>query len=582
MIRPSFAQAQSTFTIGVGGVSSANLDTLNPTALTVVDGLTYIPMHAIYDGLVQVGVNASAIPDLAQNWSFRDPNTIIFNLVHNATWHDGQAFTADDVVYTLNLYIAHPEWYAANGIDKVKSVSAIDNYTVQINLVKPDVTLLDYLTGMYILPKHVWQNVGNFSTFANSNPVGTGPFTYVSWGGPGTYYVLAANPNYFYGRPHIDRLVVRGYASYSALILALQSGEVDFAGLLIQPTFVPTLNSQIGIEVISRPDARYFYFSMNEYPNGTENPTLRDRTVRIALSHAMNTTELAQVVWQGYATPQATVVPPVFAGYVNPNIKPYDFNLTEAAQMLDNAGYKVGSDGIRVSPAGVRMSYKIEVPNGFTEEYRAAQLITGWWKQIGVEGKPAIVDEGTLGDEIASWKHDTFIWDWVGDRVDWWVSMFTSDSAQPAPNSGLSDSGYLNPTFDQLFQLQAQQSDPAARMQTFWKMEQILHDDAVYVPLYDTSTIEAFRSDRFTGVPGGLLPPATVYSSNNLFRSITPISMPQASMTATSATATSSGMVSTPGVSGQTLAAALAAVIVVLIIAVVAIRRKASGKPKNS
>jgi peptide/nickel transport system substrate-binding protein len=580
---PLKAQASPvTFTVGWG---AAPMDTLNPTAVTLYDGGAYVVMHAIYDTLVRADVNGNPIPDLAQSWSYSNSTTIIFNLVHNATWHDGQPFAADDVVYTVNTYLAHSELPIMRlYVENVKSITAVDPYTVQINLINADATFIgELLPAMYIIPKHIWQDISNFTSYTNSNPVGTGPFKFVSWGGVNTYVQLAANTNYFLGPPHIDQLVIRYFTSYNAMALAVQSGEIDYAGPLFPPSIVPTLTSATGIEVVTRPDQRYYYFCFNGYPQGSGNPTLRDVRVRLALSHAINNTELAQVTWAGYATPQNTVMPLTFANWVNPNIKAYDFNLNEAAQMLDSAGYKVGSDGIRVSPNGVKLSYKLEVPSDYAEEYRAAQVIANWWKQIGVEATPQIVDTGTLGDEVVSWKHDTFIWVWsVGEVVgpDYFLSMFRSTEAQPAPNGGLSDSGFNNSMYDQLYVAQEQATDPAQRQTIIWQMEQILHDNAVYVPLYDPLAVQAFRSDKFTGLPSGSLPPLNQYASNNLFLSITPISTPvQTTQTTTSVSTTAQP--APTGMSTETIVGVVA-VIIIIIVAAAALSRRRKGEPTKA
>ncbi len=146
----------------------------------------------------------------------------------------------------------------------------------------------------------------------------------------------------------------------------------------------PTLANVTGVQVITRPDLRYVYFDFNQYEAGFGNPILRDRRVRIALSYAVDKTTLAAVSWSGYATTMKTIIPSSLANWINPKTPEYDFDLKKAAQMLDDAGYKVGNDGIRVSPNGVRMSYRIEVPSNYPAEFRSAQMISNWWKQIGV------------------------------------------------------------------------------------------------------------------------------------------------------------------------------------------------------
>jgi peptide/nickel transport system substrate-binding protein len=578
--------AQTTFTVGWNG---APMDTLNPTAVTLYDGGAYVIMHAIYDTLIRVDMNANPIPDLAQSWTVANSTSITFNLAQNATWHDGQPFTADDVVFTVNLYLEHAEFPLMRlYVENVKSIVSIDKYTVQINLVNPDATFLpELLPGMYILPKHIWETASNFTSFENANPVGTGPFKFGSWGGVNSFVELTANPDYFLGRPHIDRLVMRYFTSYNAMALAVASGEIDYTGPWFPPAIVPTLTSAAGVEVISRMYPGFYYLCFNEYAQGSGNPTLRDKTVRIALSHAINNTELAAVVWSGYAKPENTVIPLVFGDWVNPHVSAYDFNLSEAAQMLDNAGYKVGSDGIRVSPNGVRMSYKLEVPSDYSEEYRAAQMVESWWKQIGVEAKAQITETGALGDEVVSWKHDVFIWIWTTAEVlgpRYYLNLFKSTEAGPAPNPGLSDSGFSNSTYDALFQQQFQEIDRAKRRDIIWQMQEILHQEAVYVPLYDQYAVQALRSDRFTGLPDGAFPPLVEFCSNILFLSITPIVTPvQSTQTAQTTTAGTSSMTPAATAMSTETIAAIAVVVVAVIVGMAALaRRRRSAGPAKS
>ena len=570
----------TTFTVGW---AAATMDTLNPTAMTLADGGAYNVIHAIYDTLVRSDENGSPIPGLSVSWTYKDPTTVDFQLVHNATWHDGTPFTSDDVVFTINLFLAHKEFpLMRTYVQTMKSVQALDKYSIEIVTTKPDATLMDFrLFGLIILPKHIWEPIANYTTYTNDNPIGTGPFKFVKWGGPNTFVQFDANTNYFNGSPKFDHLVLRYFTSYNAMALAIQSGEIDYAGPLFTPALVPTLTSASGVQVITRPDPRYYYFDFNAYPGGSGNPALRDKNVRIALSHAIDNVALSQVVWAGFALPQNTTIPLALGDWVNPNTPSYAFDLKLAAQMLDAAGYKVGSDGVRVGPNGVRLALKIEVPSNYAEEYRAAQTIANWWKQIGVDATPMITEIGAFADNSVNWKFDTYIWVWSAGATldpDWFVSMFQSTEAQPAPNPGLSDSGMSNSTYDALYQLQISQTDPNQRRQTIWKMQDIIHQEAAYVGLYDPLAVQAFRSDRFMGIPAGKLPPLNQFATNNLLLKIGPLSAPVAT-SQTMATSMTESTTAAPamGMSTETLTALVVAV--VLIIAVVAFAAKRRKSP---
>ena len=574
-LSPTRAQAPVTFTVGWTG---SVFDTLNPAAFTLDDGAAHTLGEILYDSLVRINLNSTVTPDLATSWTYKNSTVIDFNLVHNATWDDGQPLTANDVVFTLNLYITHPEIaYEHTFVGTITSVRALDNFTVEIQTSTPDATLLDYeLVGLPILPQHIWANVANYTSYANDNPVGSGAFTFVKWGGPNTYVEFAANNNYFYGRPHIDQLVFEYFTSSNAMELALQSGQIDYAGPSVPVGLISTLTSLPNVQVISRLGPEYYYFNFNGYNQGFGNPALRDKAVRIALSHAIDNQELATVVWGGFAKPQNTIIPVSLGDWVNPNIQQYDFNLTEAANLLDAAGYKVGSDGVRVGPNGTRLALKIEVPSDYAEEYRAAQQIATWWKQIGVDATPQITDTGTLGNEAADWKFDTYIWLWSASEPDpsWFLSFFQSSQAAPAPNPGLSDSGYQNPVYDQLFNEQVQATNSTARHAIVYQMQEILHQDAVYYPLYDPLLVQAIRSDLFTGVPPGLLPPLFEGTFHVLLASVTPVVTPSQTSQTTTAMTTTGAAMSTESV----IAIAAAVIIVAVVIGAVFVTRKSSKK----
>lgn len=190
------APPTDTYAVGWDGPA---IDQLNPMLLTEYDGGAYMINHAIYDVLVQSDLSGNPTPDLADSWTWTDPQTLVLNLVHNVTWHDGTPFTAQDAEFTINLMLQYGSSFPLEStyIWNVQSVKALDNYTLQIGLKTPDAVFLDGdLVMMYILPKHIWQNVANVTAYPNDHPIGTGPFKFVSWE-PNSFVQLDANPDYF-------------------------------------------------------------------------------------------------------------------------------------------------------------------------------------------------------------------------------------------------------------------------------------------------------------------------------------------------------------------------------------------------
>jgi ABC-type transport system substrate-binding protein len=137
----------------------------------------------------------------------------------------------------------------------------------------------------------------------------------------------------------------------------------------------------------------------------------------------------------------------------------------------------------------------------------------------------------------------------------------------PAPNPGFNDCGFSNSTFDKLYEQQIQETDPVKRKAIIWRMQEILHQEAVYVPLYDPLAVQAIRSDKFTGVQPGNIPPLNQFSTNNLLLSVKPIVVfPQTTTVVTTTMAPS-------GIGVETIVG-IAVAIVVLVAAVFIITKK--------
>jgi len=568
------AAPTDTFAVGWNGPP---MDTINPMLVTVYDGGAYMVNHAMYDKLVQADSNGDPAPDLADSWEWKDAQTVVFHLVRNATWHDGVPFTAADAEFTINLIVANKDFFPLmrTYVTSVDSAKALDDYTLQINLKNPDAKFLQAsLIMTYIVPKHIWEKVGNYTSYANENPIGTGPFKFVRWE-PNSFVEFDANPDYFRGPPHVKHLTMRYFSSVNAMILALQSGEIHATGPILPPTVVPLMTSNPGIQVISRPDLRYYYFNFNAFANGTGNPTLRDERVRRALAYAIDKKTLAQTVWQGFADVLNSIMPTALGKWHNPNTPDIPFDLDKAAQMLDEAGYKVGADGIRISPDGVKMIYKIQVPSSYQEELRAAQMVAEWWSKINVKGIPELVEVGALGDIVVNWKHDTFIWVWSATSTDPDDFLLVFTTEQICVPGCMSDSGFSDPEYDQLYQQQLQATDAVQRQQIVWKMQDIVAEHVPYVPLYNNYAIQGFRSDLFTGLPQGIVPPVSQFAGNNLFvnvRPVVPVTTETTQMTTqitTQTTTTQAEVIPT-----ATIAAVIVIVIVLALVGVLLMRRR--------
>jgi peptide/nickel transport system substrate-binding protein len=229
-------------------------------------------------------------------------------------------------------------------------VETPDALTAILHLTRPAPYLLTALDAFEspIVPKHIYEGTDALTNRNASAPIGTGPFIFREWV-KDSHILLERNPSYWdAGKPHIDTLVIRFIADQAARAPAFEAGEIDIGGgppvpradlerLLALP--------QIGSE---RRGAEYTG-SMTQLYFNYETAALRDRRVRLAIAHAIDTQRLLDTVFFGFGTLAPSAVSPNLARFVDPSIKPYPFDLKRAEALLDEAGLVRKSDGQRLA-----------------------------------------------------------------------------------------------------------------------------------------------------------------------------------------------------------------------------------------
>ena len=498
------AQNETIFRVGWDGTS---FDTFNPfTTYAQVSGWA---TSDVYDSLVRFNKDyASFTPDLADSWKVSQTSAV-FHLVHNATFHDGIPVTADDVKFSFELAMKNWSRLEPN-VEMIQSIKVLDTYTVEFTF-KPTALFMSMAAASIpIVPKHIWQNISDPATYNDYPLVGSGPLKVTDYK-EGQYIQLEKNPNFFRKSwiPKVDKIIMQFYSDVPSAAQALRAGDIDAVAPTITPTDADQMKNNPNINVNTAPGILYYYLAFNVYPEGQGNPTLRNKVVRKALAHAINITECTLLAWHGYAKTLYTVLPSSNA-FHDPNIQPYEFNLTLAAQMLDEAGYRVGSSGVRESPNGTKMDYTILVPSSMPEAIRVAQQIASWWQKINVKAEVQAMDTGSMAAII--WaeenktivpKHDLDLWDWFvtpGDPT--LLSVFLSNQLI----TGTSDSGYVNPQYDKLYHEMLTASTLNDVKNIAWQLQETLHEDLPYLPLYEVSALQAYNN-KFTGFvldwPGG-------------------------------------------------------------------------------
>ena len=235
---------------------------------------------------------------------------------------------------------------------------------------------------------------------------------------------------------------------------------------------------------------------------GTGHEALKDKKVRQAIRAGIDIDTLREQVMQDYAQPATSFVPSVYEKWALPEDNPVvtGFDVERAKKLLDDAGWKAGSDGIREKD-GEKLSLRFLADADATIEQNTAKFLKPWMKDIGIELKNEASDADTTSELTTKGDYDMYYSGWsLGPDPDYQLFINTCASRPDAEgNGGTSQDGYCNKKFDKLYQQQHVELDEDKRADLVHQALALHYDDAASVTLWYQNQLEAFRSDRFTG-----------------------------------------------------------------------------------
>ncbi|MDD5430607.1 MAG: ABC transporter substrate-binding protein, partial [Candidatus Omnitrophica bacterium] len=186
----------------------------------------------IFNGLVKYDTDLTLMGDLAESWQISDDNlTITFHLKKGVKWQDGVEFTAEDIMFGYQTIINEktPSAYKEDYL-QVKKAEVLDKYTFRVTYVKPFAPALSSWGSLVVLPKHILEGKDITKTSFSRRPTGTGPFKLKEWV-TGQKITLEANPDYFEGRPYLDKYIYRIIPDSATMFMELKAGSIDLMGL---------------------------------------------------------------------------------------------------------------------------------------------------------------------------------------------------------------------------------------------------------------------------------------------------------------------------------------------------------------
>lgn len=460
--------------------------TLNP-AITAVSTAIYTT-QLFFNGLTRPDDNAEPSPDLAESWDIsEDSLTYTFKLRQGVKFHDGQPLTAKDVSFTWHI-ICHPENtqarqlagyfnrvkgaadYIAGNASTIEGITVVDDYTIKAELTEVYAPFLSISAGQFIIPEHIWKDVpmAEFGSHPAARiPVGTGPFIAESWT-TNDSIVANANPDYFEGRPHLDKVIIRDYtADKSAIYNLLKSGEMNVMGLYGSVPIDNIADAQADENL----EVRSLTGFTNEYVEFNFNSQFfSDERVRKALSYAVNRSVLTDGLWLGHAQQLNSPIHPVFWAS-KPDTTTFDNNVEEAKRLLDEAGWIVGPNGVRVKD-GVEFRFKFPT---IAADY--SLVLQQQWREIGVEIEIEFMDFGSFWGPIYLAK--TF--DAAGLNLPFGLYLDPDFPLNGYFNSKLNRNSYKNERVDELIGLATSTLDNAERKKYYDEFQELLAQDVPHL-----------------------------------------------------------------------------------------------------
>ena len=447
---------------------------------------------------------------VAKSWEISpDGLTWTFKINQGITWQDGEPVTAEDFAWTINYIIDNKMSAYVAYLRYVKKAVVVDPYTVQVICTRPKANLTELW--IPVLPKHIWskmspQQAG--SKFQNPPPhIGDGPFQVVEWK-RNNYVRLVANKNFWLGPPKIDELLFVQYQNADSMVQDLKAGSIDAAYLFPEAQY-ESLKNTPGVNVIKYAWFNWDYLAFNCYnsPDSLGNPVLRDPRFRAALEYAIDRQRIVNVGFYGFAIPGYTFLPP--GNWKNPDYSwqppagvRRDFDLAKANQLLDEAGYKMGPNGIRLDKQGKPIVLRLWATTSDPARQREIRLIAGWFRQVGVGTKLAVYDNGVYYDRIWNYDGDTFAPDF--DMYLWSWDGFTDpgqtfDCFTTSQIEDWNELAWSNKEFDRLDALQSETLDVNKRADLIKKMQEVMYQDCPVIVLTHPYKLAAYRTDKWQG-----------------------------------------------------------------------------------
>jgi peptide/nickel transport system substrate-binding protein len=499
----------------VVGAISAPQGIFNPHFFT--NGWDENVTEVIFGRLINYDSHGKLIPEQADSWTI-SPDGLVYTLKlrPDLVFSDGSPLTAEDVAFTLTVLldptyegetditpaaIAGGVEYKTGKADSVSGLKVIDPQTLQVTTTQPGAKT-PYLIGGPVLSKAHYGNGfarGKLDGIRalGGDPLGAGSYIYDKYV-PGQEVRFHANPHYFRGKPGVEHFIYRITSDATKLQL-FQTGETDYDGFTVNQDTIDTLQS-LGFAAINLYGSSDY--SMIEF--NQKKPALQDVKVRHALTYGLDRQSLVTVVYQGYGQVATQPIAPISWAYDPAAVEPFAFDPAKAAALLDEAGWKPGSDGIRVKD-GQRLSLTLLATKSLIND-ALIPIAKENWKAIGVDLVPEVSDFNAMLAKMKSGNFDlaTYRTSGLNDPHDG-VEDFLSATGE------IGRRGYHNADVDRLVAEGNATTDLEKRKAIYHQLYKVLAEDPPVIYLAYRKILSAadgrvsgFTPDIYNGIISSL------------------------------------------------------------------------------
>jgi peptide/nickel transport system substrate-binding protein len=484
-----------------------NFNPLSPQAAPLTKEAVYEPL------VVHSMADAKDTPWLATKWEqAKDGKSLTFTLREGVKWSDGQALTADDVVYTFEL-----RKKVLGGLEYLGTVTAGDARTVTFSFTKPFSPGFFELSNQSIIPKHVWSKIDDPAKFTNPDPVGTGPYTKVEKF-QAQAYELRKNPHYWQpDKQQIAGIRMLAFSGNDSANLAFTNGEVDWT-----QSFIPEIEKTF---VAKDKEHNHYWFppagAMINWQLNTTKAPFNDPAVRKALSLAVDRDQITKVAMNGYAEPaDCTGLARTYDKWRDAALSAActwtKYDTGAAATALDAAGYPE-SGGKRKLKDGKDFTLDISVGSASSDWISVANIIKQNLAKVGITATVKTPDWAAVVSSYEQGSFDTgIVWSNNGATpYEYFRGVMSRSMLKPVgEKAGENYHRFGDPKADSLIDAFAAATDEQTQRAQINALQKLYDGNAPVVPLFTGPEFGAYTDARFTGWPSQDNPYATLGNRN--------------------------------------------------------------------